>query len=444
MTTLAPPMLSGAKPGLGHAIEFRKDLPGLMSRGYAEHGEVFAIKLANQNAAVVSGAANNRVFFTETDKALDLNKAYEFLKAAFGEWAFTLGPAGYNNHRPMLQELFNRERMVSHIVAIDAEVDRWIDGLGPFGQMNISAEMSRLTQFVAARAFVGPSFRTELDENFWSDYALLAASLDPLMPPNLPLPKFIKRDRARKRMVERFIPVVQRRRANPEKYDDLVTHMTQAVLVDGGTMTDREITEWMIGLLFAGHETTAGQAAWSVILLLQHPEYLSTVISEIDANAPRDSKGQIEQLNGSTLRSLPHVYYAVDETTRLRPSAEITIRTAMEDVDFGDYRVPADWIVFVNAENSHGLAGEYTDPEKFDPLRFSTERNEGAPTDIVGFGGGTHKCTGINFAKHEMAAVITRLFGTLELNLATKDPFVDRGLGASKPSPTIIEYELRS
>lgn len=39
-----------------------------------------------------------------------------------------------------------------------------------------------------------------------------------------------------------------------------------------------------MGLIFAGHETTAGQASWVVALLLQNPDYLKLVQDEIRAN----------------------------------------------------------------------------------------------------------------------------------------------------------------
>lgn len=41
-----PPVVSGAKPGLGHVLEFMKDRTGLVRRGYEEHGRIFTIKLA--------------------------------------------------------------------------------------------------------------------------------------------------------------------------------------------------------------------------------------------------------------------------------------------------------------------------------------------------------------------------------------------------------------
>ena len=62
MTKSTPPNVSGALPVLGHAAEFQRDRPGLIRRGFVEHGSVFAIKLAKQNVAVVIGPTTKRSF----------------------------------------------------------------------------------------------------------------------------------------------------------------------------------------------------------------------------------------------------------------------------------------------------------------------------------------------------------------------------------------------
>ena len=43
-----------------------------------------------------------------------------------------------------------------------------------------------------------------------------------------------------------------------------------------------ELVNMVTQIIFAGHETTAGQAAWNIILLLQNPDYLALVQEEVD------------------------------------------------------------------------------------------------------------------------------------------------------------------
>ncbi|MFK7924085.1 MAG: cytochrome P450 [Bacteroidia bacterium] len=148
----------------------------------------------------------------------------------------------------------------------------------------------------------------------------------------------------------------------------------------------------------------------------------------------------------SAVMQLKHLRWAIDETTRTKPSADINIRLAEEDIEVGDYLIPKGWVVFLCADVSHFLPGIFANPETYDPLRFSPERKEDKQhrNTIVGFGGGVHKCTGMNFAINEMLVIALHLLQRFELTLETKSPKVERGLGANRPSETWVRYRRRT
>lgn len=435
-----PPVVSGALPFVGHVRQFQRERKKLLWRGYREHGDVFAIKLGPTYVAVVNGATYNRTFYSETDNALNLREAYTFLEAALGSVTLTARKEDYYNQRPVLQEIFRREHMHFYIHAMNIEVQRWLDSLGDAGTTNLTDDMLHLTQAVAGHALIGATFREELGKTFWEDYRAIANSLDFVLPTHLPLPKFIRRDRAKQRLREAMLPVIQKRRQRPDQYDDLIKSLLTTPLKDGNYLDDYTIVLFFIGLLFAGHETTAGQAGWTIILLLQHPEYLARVQSEIDHQVHTEVP-----IDGALLSRLKSIYWAIDETTRLRPSANMQMRVVEQPLTLGSYTIPSGWRVMVNADISHHLPDVFTNPEQFDPLRFAPERNEGKNTfSMVGFGGGIHKCTGMNFAKNEMAIIITRLFQQFDVELVTQAPQVVVGKGASHPSETWIRYRRKS
>ncbi len=440
MTVLpTPPVVSGAAPLVGHALQFRANLDQLMARGRAEHGDIFSVRLAGKNVAVVTGADLNRQFYTETDQALNISDVYGFLEATFGQVLFIAPHETYMNQRAILQAIFSRSQMARYLEAMQIEVQQWLDGLVNGEKIDITAAMLHLTQAVAGRAFIGPDFRPELGERFWSDYDAIGASIDPILPPNLPLPKNFRRDRAQKRIKAVLYPLIERRRRDPEAYDDLVTLLLAQPQKDGTFMTDEAIVSLFMGLLFAGHETTAGQAAWTIIQLLQHPDYRALVEAEAAGLPPVG-----EPLDGRLMRDLQYIYWAIDETSRMRPSAPIQLRLVDEPIDIGGYTIPAGWLVAVNAANSHFLPEVFTDPERYDPLRFSPERAEGRNSfNLVSFGGGLHKCTGMNFAKNEMAVITGLLFQQFELELLTAEPVVVSGMGANRSGPALVRCRRR-
>ena len=439
MIAKTPPVISGGLPVLGHALEMMRDREKLFKRGFQEAGNIYTINLGPQKTAVVTGADYNKLVYTQTDKALNMNIAYAFLKEAIGEVLFVASPETYVNQRPVLQEVFKRERMTVYVQAMNREVQAWLDALGDSGEMDMTAEMLRLTQYVAGAALIGKDFRQELGDEFWKMYAQISRSMDPVLPPKLPLPKFRRRDKANAGIKRVFSTLIAKRRNDPQKYDDLISTLLTTPLKDGTYMDEATISSMFTGLLFAGHETTAGQAAWLVALLLQHPDYLQFVMQEIDRVVNLDA-----DVDEVVLRKLETVYWAIDETTRMRPSADLQIRTVTDPFQIGDYELPKGWRVILNAANSHFLPEVFSNPYQFDPLRWSPERAEGKnPFAIIGFGGGIHKCTGMNFAKNEMAIITARLFQQFELELLSQDIRIIQGAGANHPSPVIVRYKRR-
>lgn len=80
----------------------------------------------------------------------------------------------------------------------------------------------------------------------------------------------------------------------------------------------------------------------------------------------------------------------------------------------------------------------------YDPLRFAPERNEGSnPFALISFGGGIHKCTGMNFARNEMAVITAHLLREYNLELLTQDSAVVRAMGANRPSATWVAYRRK-
>lgn len=432
---MQPPIVTGSWPVIGHLPEFVRDKAKLFQRGYREQGDIFTVKVPSP-MVVVTGPERHRWFYRETDKGLDVEKAYEILKYALGEVLLTASEAKYRVQHAFLHLIFSRERMVGYIEAMNAEVDRWLESLGDSGEMEILEELMRVSQSVAGHAFAGSTFREELGEGFWQAYLDIANSLNMIFPPNWPLPKYRRRDRARKAIRETLSAMCRTRGEAPDKYDDIIALLVNTELEDGTKMDYIEVADLWVGMMFAGHDTTARQAAWSVILTLQHPEIRTRLEEEVSAVDG--------DLDATSLRNIPLTYQVLDEVTRLKPSADMLLRVAKEDVPIDDYVIPKGWRVVTAAGSSHFLTSEFENPDIFDPDRFGKDRNEGKRSAIMGFGGGRRKCAGMNFAKNEMAIIMAKLFRDYELTLLTPETKTTQAMaGPPRPTPTYIAYRRR-
>lgn len=439
MVKSAPPMLSSL-PLLGNVLEFNSDRIALIRRGYEAYGPVFGFKLGLQPVAALIGPELHQVFFTETDKILAMDKPYRSLRAAIGNVAFLASKETYQQQRPILYAPFTGQKMVQYVRIMQDVVQRWLDALAAAGEMDITAETGKLVQNVAGYALMGEDFQRHAGREFWEQYAVLGRSIDLATPPDWPLPKNIRRDRAKAKMRAILAPIIAERRRNPDQYDDFLQDFVNGRLKDGQPMDDETISSLIRALMFAGHETTAGQAAWTIIELLRHPEARGRVQDEIEQHLPPGVR-----VEGSILRQMQNLAWSVREVERLHPSADLLMRYAEEDLEVGDYVVPKGWLVTVVAGFAHRLPTVFRDPEQFDPLRYAPGRAEDAQHRfaLIGFGGGAHRCAGVNFANNEMMVITALLFQQFELELLDKNPQPVYGMGATRPQGTRVRYRRK-
>lgn len=425
------------EPILGNIREFMKDRQALLRKAYQQMGPIFTLKLGPKNVAVLIEPSYQQFFFMETDKSLSIDKPYENLKATFGEVAFLASPEVYYEQRPILHSPFGREKMMRYYCIMQAEVQKWLDGLGERGEIEITSQIGHLVQQVAGNAFLGGEIHQRVGRAFWEQYNQLGKSLDMVVPPYLPTPKNIKREIAKIRMRRILEPIITERRNSSVQHDDFLQDFITTPSKSGSQATDEEIFALLRALMFASHETTAGQAAWTIIEILRHPGYEDLVRTEVAKYVHPNA-----DITGSILRDLEYVAWAVQEIERLHPSADVLMRVAEQDIEVGDCHIPKGLAIMVAPSIAHRIPELFKDPDTFDPLRFAPDRQEDRQHRfaMIGFGGGVHKCAGMNFANNEMMIITALIFQQFDLELLTPDPKLRYGLGAVRPEPTILRY----
>jgi sterol 14-demethylase len=440
VTLPTPPLMPGL-PVLGNLLDFQRDRFELFRRGRERfQGGIFALKLAAQSVAVLYGEEPSRIFFEKTDTDLRMDKAYLMLRALFGEVAFTAPPSFYRRQRPILHMPFKGSKMGGYMAIMQEEIEQWLVSLKNEGEIELTQALGPLVQNIAAHAFMGREFRNRMGRDFWDQFMVMSKALDPILPPNLPLPRFIQRDRAKARIREMIMQIVHERRQSAEEYPDMLHEFVHARYEDGEPVSDDHIVSLIMGLMFAGHETTWGQAVWVIVELLRHPDYLAVVQAEIDAHLPTSGA-----LSARIFSNLPHLEWAVHETTRLHPSADILSRYVEEDIELCGYRISRGWIVMLANDLNQRDSRVFNQPNDYDPRRFSPERAEDKAHrhTITGFGGGLHKCAGMTFANVEMSMITALLLRDFELRLLTPNPVTTFELGASKPREARVAYRRR-
>lgn len=439
MSLPPPPLLSGV-PLLGNGPAFIRDAMGTLWRGHRELGAVFALRLGPKRAAVITGPAESQAAVGLPTTTLALRPVYRWVVPMFGEIMQAAEEGEYAQQRAVMLPAFRGPNLPNYVAAMARETADWLAALGDRGRFDATRDLERLSMGIAVRAFLGTGFRDRAGEDFWQLYRDLAAGMEILLPPNLPLPKFFRRDRARAKLFALLRPEVAAARddPDPDRYGFLA-HLAGGRYSDGRQVATDTAVGLILSLVFAAYETTAAQLAWSLVLLLQHPGDLESVIDEVDRSVPAAA----DELTPNVLHRLRRLHWNLREAERLRPITTMLWRYTEQPYDVGGYTVPRGWFTVLCPPITHRSPEVFPAPDSYDPERFSPSRDPGgkAAAMLLNLGGGAHRCLGARFADMEMKTVLGMLLRRYRLQLVNPHPEPDKRMGISRPAaPCEVAY----
>ncbi|OEL20147.1 Abscisic acid 8'-hydroxylase 1 [Dichanthelium oligosanthes] len=220
------------------------------------------------------------------------------------------------------------------------------------------------------------------------------------MPVNLPGTLFHKAMKARKRLGDIVAHIIAARRERQRGSDLLASFLD-----DREALTDAQIADNVIGVIFAARDTTASVLTWMVKFLGDHPSVLKAVIDEQEEIA-RSKGSSDEPLTWADTRRMRMTSRVIQETMRVASILSFTFREAVEDVEYQGYLIPKGWKVLPLFRNIHHSPDHFPCPDKFDPSRFEVAPK---PNTFMPFGNGTHSCPGNELAKLEMLVLFHHL-----------------------------------
>ena len=411
-----PPRVSGGLPLLGHLLEMRRAPLELFWRVRAECGDVGELRLAHQPVVLLTGAAAQEAFFRAPDEQLDQGAAYPFMKPIFGEGVVFDAPP--ERRKEMLRNQSLRDKfMRGHAEVIAAETEGMVARWDERGEVDLLDFFAELTIYTSSACLIGREFRAELTQEFAALYSDLERGTDAVayVNPYLPLPSFRKRDRARRRLVELVQEIMDRRAAEGAPHRDLLQVLMELRTDDGGPrFSADEITGMFISMMFAGHHTTSGTAAWTLIELLRNPGVMRRVVDELDRLYAEGA-----EVSYQALREIPELENALKESLRLHPPLVILLRKVLDPFEVGGFSVAPGKLVAVSPAVSNRLPEHFPDSERFDPDRYRPERAEDEQLFAwIPFGAGRHRCVGAAFAMMQLKAIFSILLRRFDFALA--------------------------
>jgi cytochrome P450 len=219
-----------------------------------------------------------------------------------------------------------------------------------------------------------------------------------------PWARFLRRRRALDALVHGEIAA---RRASGERGEDILSSMLEARHDDGAGMSDEEVRDQLVTLIFAAHETTGVALAWSFYWLARHPDVRARLEVELGALGDDPSPERVA--------TAPLLDAVCQETLRLRPVIPEVIRRLLQPLEVQGFTLPAGSAVAACTTLVHERPDVYAEPLAFRPERFLGRTY--SPFEYFPFGGGSRRCIGAAFALSQMKTVAASLLPRYRLEL---------------------------
>ncbi|OJH35123.1 cytochrome P450 [Cystobacter ferrugineus] len=282
--------------------------------------------------------------------------------------------AGHTRMRTLVSRAFNASAIQRLEPRIRQLAHRLAEGLAQKGEADFVSQFAMpLPAFVIGELL---GLDSSLHSRFkgWSDDI---TSVTPV-PLN---PEHVQRTRTSIADLTRYLTeVIEARRRSPA--EDLVTSLVRAE-VEGQSLTDREIIDFLVLLLIGGLETTVHLLANSLLFLAEHPEDLARLRAQPDL-----------------------VPKFIEEMLRYEAPVQALLRIATADVTLSGVRIPQGDVVLALIASANRDERHYTEPDRFDLHREQPS---------IAFGYGIHYCIGAQLARMEarrgLEALLSRFSG---------------------------------
>ncbi|PSP86258.1 cytochrome P450 [Halobacteriales archaeon QS_1_68_17] len=387
----APPS-PPSRPLVGHTVRFVRDALGFCERAREQYGDVYRLDIVGIGDVYVlaSPRALERALVTDAES---FGKSADF-RRAFGNSIVSVEGEQWRRQRDVLQPYFYRDALEQYgDVMAECVTDR-IAGWTAGDSIDVEREMGKLTFDVLFGTLFGERLPADEATELRAAANDLNAAFTPAtwaLPDWVPTPSGRRFRRAVDRLGTKVDALIARRR--DDRGEDLLSSLLDAR--DRGDLSKTEIRDVMVGMVFAGHETTALALTFTWYLLATNPAARRRFHAELD-----------ETLGGDppTVADLPDLEYTdrlFTEALRLYPPVHTIPRRTTRAVEVGEYTIPAGKQINLSTFLVHRDGRFYDDPLSFRPDRWADGGPDPTDYSYLPFGGGKRRCLGDQFARME-------------------------------------------
>ena len=407
----APPGLKpiAGDPGiplLGHGVEMLRLGMNYAMKRYHTHGPISWVSAFGVKVVSASGPDATQEVLANRDKAYSQKGWEYFIGPFFHRGLMLLDFDEHMYHRRIMQLAFTADRLSGYMAQVGSVVSDSVSAWSARDGFPVYPALKQLTLDVATKIFMASSLGGDADKLTRAFVDTVRAGTALLRFP-VPGGRWAAGLNGRKVLQEYFRRSLPAKRASDS--DDLFAALCHARTDDGEMFTDDDVVNHMIFLMMAAHDTSTIATSALVYYLGKNPEWQDKVRAESLALGD-------EPLTVPLLNELPTLDLVLKETMRLVAPVPWMVRKTVKDTELLGHHLPKGVFVTTLAWLNHLLPEYWTEPHRFDPLRFSEERREDKSHRFayMPFGGGVHKCIGMHFGTYEVKTIAHELVRRFE------------------------------
>ncbi len=392
----------------------------MLLESYERYGPVFTLRLFHSNVVFMLGpAANHYMLVSHAANFAWREGQFRDLIGLMGDGLLTIDGDFHRRSRMIMLPAFHRENIAASYDTIVQEATRALDALSPGAEIDLYAWTRKLAMRVAMRALFG------LDPDGGRSRAIDAAELFEQALAFYASDYFLRVFRMRgtpwarmqsaaRELDSLIYAEIAERRASGERGQDILSLLLDAQDEDGNTLSELQIRDEVMTLLFAGHDTTTSTISFMFYELARNPQIAARLIAEQDAELAGAAPSAAQLTSGE----LAQLEMVLDETLRKYPPAWVGPRRALETFEFEGHTIPARAFVNYCSWASHRLPDVFAEPDEFRPERFTAEAKAAMPKGAyVPFGGGSRTCIGMRFGQLEVRTIATLILQRFSFSL---------------------------
>ncbi|KAG8659652.1 cytochrome P450 85A [Manihot esculenta] len=210
------------------------------------------------------------------------------------------------------------------------------------------------------------------------------------LPIDLPGTNYRRGFQARKNIVSMLRQLIKERRASKETHQDMLGCLMKSE-ENRYKLTDEEIIDQIITILYSGYETVSTTSMMAVKYLHDHPRVLQELRKE--HLAIKAKKRPEDPINLIDLKSMSFTRAVIFETSRLATIVNGVLRKTTEEMELNGFVIPKGWRIYVYTREINYDPFLYPEPLSFNPWRWLDKSLESQNYLFI-FGGGTRQCPG--------------------------------------------------